>query len=138
MKFESRLCNEHLDDGKINCLMHQLSDIAKSVCGCQPWYTFEEDGHQCDALGALCYKKAILNGTKDLNFKDQCYESCKNVKYSLDLLENSKIDTIETLQSYGKDFENYFLKSEVVALLTNFSCRYIFCLFELQENKHKK
>ena len=116
MNFESRLCNEH--DGKVNCLMHQLSELAKYVCGCQPWYKFEVGGQQCDALATLCYEKAILNGTIDMDLKEQCHESCKIVKYSLTLQENSKIDTEWNADgwiygwSYGKDFDNYFLKSE--------------------------
>ena len=36
MNFKSRLCNENIDDGEINCLMDQISVHAKSVCGCQP------------------------------------------------------------------------------------------------------
>ena len=111
MNFESRLCNEH--DGKVNCLMHQLNELAKYVCGCQPWYTFEVGGQQCDAIGTLCYEKAILNGTMDMDLKEQCHESCKIVKYSsLILQENSNMDTIINLESYGDDFNNYFTKTE--------------------------
>ena len=112
MHFESRLCNEDTGYGEINCLMHQISDLAKSMCGCQPWYAFEVGGQQCDTLGTLCYEKAILNGTKDMNPAEQCYEPCKNVKYSLILKENSQMEKIINLKSYGNDFENYFLKSE--------------------------
>ena len=112
MNFDSRLCNQNKEDGETNCLMHQISDQAKSVCSCQPWYTFEVDGQQCEALGILCYEKATLNGTIDMDLKYQCYESCKHVKYSLYLLQNSKIDKIINLESYGDDFNNYFTKSE--------------------------
>ena len=112
MNFKSRLCNEHIEDGEINCYMHRISDHAKSVCGCQPWYTLEEGSQQCDTLGTLCYEKAILNSTKDVNLKDQCYESCKSIKYSLILQDSSLMDTIINLDIYGTDFENYFLKSD--------------------------
>ena len=47
-----------------------------------------------------------------MNIKDQCYESCKNIKYSLILQDSSLMDTIINLDIYGTDFENYFLKSE--------------------------
>ena len=83
MNFGSRICNENKEDGEINCLIHQLSDQAKSRCGCEPWYALEVGGQQCDSLGTMCYEKAILNGTKEVNLKNQCYELCKNVKYSL-------------------------------------------------------
>lgn len=48
-----------------------------------------------------------------MNLRDQCYESCKNVKYSLNLLKNSKIDAGNlNLKTYGMDFEKYFMKSD--------------------------
>ena len=31
MNFESRLCNEEIGHGEINCLMHQISDMATRI-----------------------------------------------------------------------------------------------------------
>ena len=112
MTFGSRFCTENKEDGEINCLIHQLSDQAKSRCGCEPWYALEVGGQQCDSLGTMCYEKAILNGTKEVNLKNQCYELCKNVKYSLIQHENSQMDRIRNLESYGDDFVDYFTKTE--------------------------
>ena len=50
-----------------------------------------------------------------MDLKDICYESCKNVKYSLILQENSLIDTISNLDSYGQDTVNYFMKSKKIS-----------------------
>ena len=50
-----------------------------------------------------------------MDLKDSCYESCKNVKYSLILQENSLIDTIANLDSYGQDTVNYFMKSKKIS-----------------------
>ena len=117
MNFESRLCNENIEDGEINCLMHQIIDRAKNVCACQPWYTFELGDQQCDSLGTLCYEKAILNGPKNMSSKNQCYESCKNIKYSLILQDTSIMDNILRMDmddtfKYGDDFKDYFLRSK--------------------------
>ena len=70
---------------------------------------------KCDALGIICYQKASLNGTKNMTLKDGCYESCKNVKYSLTLLENSHIDVTASLHSYGQDTIDYFFKSNKIS-----------------------
>ena len=40
----------NIDDGEIDCIMHKISDQAKSECGCQPWYANAVSGHQCDTL----------------------------------------------------------------------------------------
>ena len=48
-----------------------------------------------------------------MDLKGSCYESCKNVKYSLNLLENSPIDKLD-LDKYGEEFKNYIFKPERV------------------------
>ena len=59
MHFESRLCNEDNGHGEINCLMQQISDLAKSVCGCQPWYAFEVGGQHKYEMPSLGKKICI-------------------------------------------------------------------------------
>ena len=112
MNFESRLCNTNMEQGEIECLMDQIHDRARTACGCKPWYNYNISGQQCNTLGTICYEKEILNGTRDMDLKDHCYESCKNVKYSMYTLENSLMDVNLNLENYGEEFLNHYLKSE--------------------------
>ena len=64
--------------------------------------------NMCDTFGMICYEKAFANATKDMNLKGSCYESCKNVKYSLILLENSPVDNVASnMDKYGEEFKKY-------------------------------
>ena len=112
MDLESRLCNMNIEQGEISCLMDQIQDRAMTACGCKPWYNFQIGGQQCDALGTICYEKEIINGTRDMDLKDLCYESCKNVKYSMTVAETSYMNVNMNMDNYGEEFLNHYLKSE--------------------------
>ena len=112
MNFNSRLCNKDIENGEFNCISDKINDWAIGNCGCQPWYLNNTQIKTCDTLGMICYKKAFANGTKDMNLKGSCYETCKNVKYSLVLLENSPMDKNINLEKYGNEFTNYIFKTE--------------------------
>ena len=109
MNFNSRLCNEDIKNRKINCISEKITNRSVMHCGCQPGYLSNKI-NMCDTFGMICYEKAFANGTKDMNLKGSCYESCKNVKYSLNLLEKSPIDKNLNLDRYGEEFENYIIK----------------------------
>ena len=112
MNFNSRLCNEDIENGEINCISDKINDQAIVNCGCQPWYLNNPQIKTCDTPGMICYETEFENGTKDMNLKGSCYESCKNVKYSLMLLENSLIDKNLNMDKYGEEFKNYANKAD--------------------------
>ena len=112
MDFNSRLCNDGIENGEFNCISDNIIGRAIRNCGCQPWYLSYPKIETCDTLGMICYDKSFANGTKDVNLKESCYESCKNVKYSLILLENSPIDKTLNIDLYGEEFKNYLIKPE--------------------------
>ena len=112
MNFESRLCNINVGQGEIGCLMDQIHERAMKVCGCTPRQNPKISGQRCNTLGTICYEKEVLNGTRDMDLKDSCFESCKNVKYSMVSVENSPMDINMNLDIYGEEFLNHYLKSE--------------------------
>jgi hypothetical protein len=112
MNFNSRQCDKGITNGEINCISEKIINRAVGNCECQPWYFSNPKIKTCDTLGMICYEKAFANGTKDMNLKGSCYESCKNVKYNLILLENSPIGKQINTNKYGQEFTNYVFKSE--------------------------
>ena len=107
MNFNSRLCNEDIENGEINCISDKINDWAIGNCGCQPWYLSNPQIKTCDTLGMICYEKTFANGSNNMDLKGSCYESCKNVQYSLILLENSLIDKTFNMDKYGEEFKSY-------------------------------
>ena len=106
----SRQCEKEITNGEINCISEKIINRAVGNCECQPWYFSNAKIKTCDTLGMICYEKAFANGTKDMNLKGSCYESCKNIKYSFKLLENSP--GIWDNGEYGEDFTNYIVNPE--------------------------
>ena len=48
MNFNSRLCNEDIENGEINCISDKINDWAIGNCGCQPWYLSNPQIKTCD------------------------------------------------------------------------------------------
>ena len=96
----------------MNCISDAIVERAAQNCGCQPWYLSNPKFKACDTLGMICYEKEFANGTKDTNLKESCYESCKNVKYNLVVLENAPIDKTLNVDKYGQEFRNFVFNPE--------------------------
>ena len=112
MNFNSRKCEKDMKNGEMNCISDAIIERAAQNCGCQPWYLSNPKFKACDTLGMICYEKEFANGTKDTNLKGSCYESCKNVKYNLVVLENAPIDKTLNVDKYGQEFRNFVFNPE--------------------------
>ena len=112
MNFNSRKCEKDMENGEIKCISEKIIERATQNCGCQPWYLSNPKFKACDTLGMICYEKAFANGTKDTKLKGSCYESCKNIKYSLIVLENAPIDKTLNMDKYGEEFKNFVFNPE--------------------------
>ena len=119
MSFESRLCNNNNEYEEVNCLLEHISDRAESKCDCIPWYIKNRNNAPtCNTLGSICYETTMRNRTENINEQDKCFEACQQFKYSLVLLEGLPMTdalqhyNFKKFESFGKDFNNFFLRPE--------------------------
>ena len=53
----------------------------------------------------------MKNGTENVEILDSCYQSCKQIKYSLKSLKDSSMnEALLNFEDYGQEFGQYFLQ----------------------------
>ena len=109
MTFESRLCDNNIASGEVDCIAKQIFEKAKLDCKCQPFYINSSGNMICDTMGAYCFEEALQNGTENLDLRQNCYKACKRIQYGLGLSADLPItDILSKFDMYGDVFADYF------------------------------
>ena len=114
MNFESRLCNNTVGYGEVDCITESIFNRAKMDCRCLPIY-FDTNSSDaaCDVLGLYCFEESILDGIRNQDLHEGCNKACKRIQYGLSAAtELPMTQTLSDFESYGEEFTKHFLHTE--------------------------